>query len=173
MRHLVKQSGTANHSENTFQLGSKMIGKAKFGNLRPKLLLLLIFSLGCLITVVSACGSETPAPVPTPPPATTPPPPAPPLTSDTAEEGRALFISKACVGCHTVQGIPEAQGKVGSELTHQASNSLIAGVLPNTDDNLKKWLKDPAAVKAEAIMPNQGLTDSEINALVAFLRTLK
>jgi cytochrome c2 len=157
---------------------NKLIGKAKFSNLRPKLLLLLIFSLGCLVMVVSACGSETSTPVPTPAPVPAPaptPPPAPPTTPtpDTAEEGKALFISKACVGCHTVQEIPEAQGKVGPELTRQASNSLIAGVLPNTDENLRKWLKDPAAVKPETIMPNQGLTDSEVDALVAFLRTLK
>ncbi len=158
-----------------------MTGKARFSNLRPTSLLLLIFSLGYLITVVSACGSETSTPTPTPAPAPSPAPapapapaptPAPP-TTDTAEKGRTIFIGKACVGCHTIQGIPEAQGKVGPELTHQASNSLIVDVLPNTEENLKKYLKDPTAVKPGALMPNQYLTDSEIEALVAFLRTLK
>lgn len=69
--------------------------------------------------------------------------------------------------------MPEAQGKVGPELTHVASKDLIAGVLPFNEENLKKWLRDPTTVKPETIMPNQGLTDSEIDALVAFLRTLK
>ncbi|MFQ5916677.1 MAG: c-type cytochrome, partial [Candidatus Binatia bacterium] len=128
---------------------NKTTEKAKFSNLRPKLLLLLIFSLGCLITVVSACGSETatPAPSPTPAPTLPPTPTLAPPTPVTAEDGRTVFIVQACVGCHTVQGIPEAQGKVGPELTHFASNSLIAGVLPNSEENLRKWLKDPPAVK--------------------------
>ena len=69
--------------------------------------------------------------------------------------------------------MPEAQGKVGAELTHQASNSLIVNILPNTDENLRKWLKDPSAMKPGTLMPNQNLTDSEIDALIAFLRTLK
>ncbi len=69
--------------------------------------------------------------------------------------------------------MPEAQGKVGPELTHWASNSLIVDILPTTEENLKKYLKDPATVKPGALMPNQYLTDSEVEALVAFLRTLK
>ncbi len=95
------------------------------------------------------------------------------LATDGAEYGRSLFTSKACTGCHTIQGMAEAQGKVGPELTHQASNSLIVDALPNTEENLKKYLKDPAGVKPGALMPNQYLTDSEIEALVSFLRTLK
>ena len=156
-----------------------MTGETKFSNLRPGSLLLLIFSLSYLILVISACSSE----ISTPPPALEPEKLSPPavvgetpketLATGDAESGKSLFISKACTGCHTIKGIPEAQGKVGPELTHQASNSLIVDVLPNTEENLKKYLKDPATVKPGALMPNQGLTDSEIEALVAFLRTLK
>ncbi len=95
------------------------------------------------------------------------------LTTGNAEDGRALFITKACSGCHTIQGFPEAQGKVGPELSHWDSDSLIADVLPDTDENLRQWLKDPPAVKPGTLMPNQNLTDREIDALIAFLRTLK
>ena len=159
----------------------KMTGKANFTGLQPKWLLMLFFCLSYLIVVISACSSETPTPTPTPVPAPSPAPspaptPAPPTASPasgTVEDGKDIFISKACTGCHTIQGIPEAQGKVGPELTHQASNSLIVDILPNTEENLKEYLKDPAAAKPGALMPNQYLTDIEIEALVAFLRTLK
>lgn len=89
------------------------------------------------------------------------------------EDGKAVFISKACTGCHTVEGIPQAQGKVGPDLTHQAGRSLIAGTLPRSDENMRKWLSDPLAVKSVALMPNQNLTDDEIDALIVFLQTLK
>ncbi len=94
-------------------------------------------------------------------------------TTGDNENGRSLFISKACTGCHTIKGMPEARGKVGPELTHQASNSLIGDVLANTDENMKEWLKDPSTVKPGTIMPSQNLKDSEIDALIVFLRTLK
>ncbi len=156
-----------------------MISRSKFIGLRPGSLLLLIFSLCYLIVVIPACGSGTSAPTPALEPEKAPPAAVvgettkETLATGDAENGKALFISKACTGCHTIQGIPEAQGKVGLELTHQASNSLIVDVLPNTEDNLKKYLKDPTAVKPGALMPNQYLTDIEVEALVAFLRTLK
>ncbi len=156
-----------------------MISRLKFGGLRPASLLMLIFSLCYLIAIISACSSEISTPAPTlepeksPPAAVTEKTPEIASGTDSAEKGRSIFIERACVGCHTIQGIPEAQGKVGPELTHQASNSLIVDVLPNTEENLKKYLKDPAAVKPGALMPNQYLLDSEIEALVAFLRTLK
>lgn len=94
-------------------------------------------------------------------------------TTEINEDGRSLFVSKVCSGCHIIEGIPEAQGKVGPDLTRQAGNSLIVGVLPNTDENMKTWLRDPSAVKPATLMPNQNLTESEIDALLAFLRTLK
>ncbi len=157
----------------------KMTGKANSIGLPPKWLLILIFSLAYLIVVISACSSEISTPAPTLEPEKTPPAgvleetPKETLATGDIENGKTVFISKACSGCHTIQGIPEARGKVGPELTHQASNSLIVDVLPNTEENLKKYLKDPAAAKPGALMPNQYLTDSEIEALVAFLQTLK
>lgn len=156
-----------------------MASRVKLIKLRPSSLLLLLFSLSYLMVLISACSSEisTLAPAPdqeklSPAGVAEETPKETPITVD-AEGGRALFTSMACTGCHTIQGIPEAQGKVGPELTHQASNSLIVDVLPNTEENLKKFLKDPAVVKPGTLMPDQGLTDSELDALVAFLRTLK
>ncbi len=132
-----------------------------------------------LLAAASGCGSPTPAVVPSgvqEEPSPTPiaqEPAQGTLPGVDADAGKAVFVSKGCVGCHTVQGIPEAQGKVGPELTHQASNPLIAGVLPNSVENLRGFLKDPASVKPGVVMPNLALTDTEIEALVALLGTLK
>jgi len=89
------------------------------------------------------------------------------------QKGRALFVSKGCVACHTVEGVPGATGKVGPELTTIASRPQIAGVVENTPDNLKRWLKNPPGLKPGTAMPNLGLTDEEVDNLVAFLLTLK
>ena len=59
-------------------------------------------------------------------------------------------------------------------MTHLGSReTLAAGVLTNTPDNLAKWLKNPQAVKPGSHMPNFNLSDSEIQALVAYLEASK
>jgi cytochrome c oxidase subunit 2 len=101
-------------------------------------------------------------------------PSAPPetLTGD-AKAGQELFASQACVVCHTIGGTAAA-GLTGPNLTHLASRGFIAGgVLANTPENLHAWIKDPQAVKVGNIMPTLGLTDEQVNALVAYLTTLK
>jgi cytochrome c oxidase subunit 2 len=50
---------------------------------------------------------------------------------------------------------------------------IASGWLPNTDENLARWLHNPQAVKVGVLMPNLGLTDDEVTALVAYLRTLR
>ncbi len=95
--------------------------------------------------------------------------PADPL----AQQGYQVFMSKACVGCHTIAGTP-AQGKVGPNLTHVGSRTTIAaGLLENTPENLAHWLDNPPAVKPGSLMPRLGLTPEEIQALVAYLSSLK
>lgn len=158
---------------------NKITGKVNIKSLRPSLLLLLFFFLSYLTVIISACNSpastSTPAPEMEKPSSVTvvEETSEETLPTDNVEDGRALFISKACTGCHVIKGIPEAQGKVGPELTHQASNAQIIGVVANSEENLRKYLKDPAKLKPGISMPNQHLTDSEIDALLVFLRTLK
>ena len=88
-------------------------------------------------------------------------------------QGRELFLSLACAGCHTVRGT-SAHGTVGPELTHIASKPNIAGVLsPVNAENLHRWIGDPPAVKPGTVMPKLGLDDATIDALAKFLLTLK
>ncbi|MBI4495237.1 MAG: cytochrome c oxidase subunit II [Chloroflexi bacterium] len=90
-----------------------------------------------------------------------------------AQEGAQVFARSACVGCHTVAGTP-AQGKIGPNLTHVGSRTSLAGaVLDNTPENLARWLRDPQEVKPGNQMPNLHLSDVDIEALVAYLESLK
>lgn len=86
--------------------------------------------------------------------------------------GRRVFESTACVNCHVVRGTP-ATGRFGPDLTHLMSReTLAAGAALNTPDNLKAWLRDPAAIKPGALMPAMNLTPRELDDLVAYLVTL-
>lgn len=85
-----------------------------------------------------------------------------------------------CFACHVIAGVggPDPTGPpppiTGPDLTHIASRQAIAaGLLPNTEEGLATWLRDPPAVKAGSKMPDYGLTEDQIDALVEYLRSLR
>jgi cytochrome c oxidase subunit 2 len=87
--------------------------------------------------------------------------------------GAALFQRSACVACHTISGTA-AKGQVGPDLTHVGSRQRIAAeLLPNTPQNMAKWLHDPPALKPGSLMPNLNLKPEQIADLVAYLESLK
>jgi cytochrome c oxidase subunit 2 len=81
--------------------------------------------------------------------------------------------SLGCFICHSIKGTVAA-GTVGPDLTHVGGrNTLGAGVLSNTPENLALWLADTQNVKPGNIMPTLGLSEEDIAALVAYLQSLK
>lgn len=90
-----------------------------------------------------------------------------------AAEGRRVFEATACINCHAIAGTV-ATGRFGPDLTHLMSRETIAsGAAPNTPDNLRLWIQNPDAIKPGALMPAMNLTDSELDQVTAYLRTLR
>jgi cytochrome c oxidase subunit 2 len=88
-------------------------------------------------------------------------------------EGRSVFERTACINCHAVGGTA-AVGRFGPDLTHLMSRDTIAsGAVPNTPDNLRRWIQDPDILKPGSKMPAMGLSDSELTALTAYLESLR
>jgi cytochrome c oxidase subunit II len=99
-------------------------------------------------------------------------PPAEPAEGSPAAQGRQVFSTSACVGCHTIQGV--SGGQLGPDLSHLASRKTIAGgMLKNDAGSLARWLKNPPEVKPGSLMPDLKLTDGQVSALVAYLTSLK
>jgi cytochrome c oxidase subunit II len=93
--------------------------------------------------------------------------------STVERHGRDLFMSTRCAGCHTVRGTP-ARGQLAPDLTHMATRSTLgAGTLPNTPEHLASWIRDPQASKPGNQMPPNPLSADDIQALVAYLGTLR
>jgi cytochrome c oxidase subunit 2 len=89
------------------------------------------------------------------------------------ESGRATFLSLSCVSCHTVSGT-SARGKFGPDLSHLMSRATLgSGVIPNTRENLRAWVKDPQAIKPGNLMPNMQLDSRELDEVVTYLSSLK
>ena len=93
-------------------------------------------------------------------------------TSETVAAGRHVFETTACLNCHTVRGTV-GNGLYGPDLTHLMSRETIAaGAVPNTPEQLRAWVRDPNTLKPGALMPAMMLDDQKLDALVAYLLTL-
>jgi cytochrome c oxidase subunit 2 len=87
--------------------------------------------------------------------------------------GRQIFEKTACVNCHAVSGTI-ADGRFGPDLTHLMSRETIAaGAAPNTHESLKLWIHNPDSIKPGSLMPAMNLTDRDLEAVTAYLESLR
>ena len=99
--------------------------------------------------------------------------PSPEPPTEDARRGRELFMQSTCVLCHTVRGTI-AGSRVGPDLTHVASRQTIAaGTLPNTRDDLRRWIDDPQSIKPGVRMPASVLKGQDLEAVVSYVRSLR
>ena len=86
-----------------------------------------------------------------------------PVSKDQKEIGKELFLAKGCTTCHA------------HEEVRRDSESIYVDLGPNLsrfsadEEYLRRWLKNPAAVKPNTEMPTLGLHEDEIEALIAFI----
>jgi cytochrome c len=91
------------------------------------------------------------------------------LTGGDASRAPPLLRRYGCAGCHNIPGIPGADGLVGPPLGDLRQRVFIAGKLPNTADNLVKWIVAPTSIHPASAMPNTGVSESEARDIAAYL----
>lgn len=91
-----------------------------------------------------------------------------------AQRGRDAFLANGCGACHTVRGTP-ADGLIGPDLTHVGGRlSIGAGALPNSADNLHRWIARTAHIKPGVLMPHFGMLPAdELRVMAVYLKGLQ
>jgi cytochrome c oxidase subunit II len=99
--------------------------------------------------------------------------PAPSPSMPAQARGLNVVQRGPCALCHTIRGTV-AGGRTAPDLTHFASRSTIgAGAAPNTPGYLAGWIADPQHLKPGNRMPATGLSSEDLQAVVAYLETLR
>ena len=99
-------------------------------------------------------------------------------------QGAMVIQQRGCGTCHTIPGIPGANGQLAPNLgPHDdvppiASRSPIAtyprGAVPNnSQDDLVAWIVDPASLKQGTAQPDLGLSPDEAAAAAAYLYAIQ
>lgn len=89
-------------------------------------------------------------------------------------EGERLFAFHGCAGCHGIRGMTQA-ASLGPDLTFFGQRQTVgAGTLANTVENVTRFIRNPDAVKPGAKMPAfDMLPDTDIAAIADYLMGLK
>jgi cytochrome c oxidase subunit 2 len=94
--------------------------------------------------------------------------------SGQAAEGLEIAKSNGCMTCHSVDGRrsvgPTWQGLYGSEVELEDGSTVVAD-----DEYLTRAIEDPGAQVVagfNGVMPDRDLSEADVAAIVAYLRTL-
>ncbi len=96
-----------------------------------------------------------------------------PPAGDSQKRGYQVFLSSTCVMCHAINGTT-AGSNIGPNLTHVGSrNTIGAATMANTRDHLAQWIKDSQTIKPGNKMPQNNLSEADLQSLVDYLQSLK
>jgi hypothetical protein len=176
----------------------------------PRKSVVMLFILACMsilfVTLATGCGESgyaqareivqaTPTPIrpqaPTPTPAATA---VPAISPDRLSAASTLVVKLGCAGCHTIAGVPEAQGIIGPNLSHiyaDAAKIIVSpeyksskGQATTARDYLKESIFTPSAFVypncpigdcTDFVMPRDfktRLSTEDVNLILDFLSTL-
>jgi cytochrome c len=90
-----------------------------------------------------------------------------------ARAGRDAIRHYGCNACHTISGVPGANGLVGPPLNGIGDRQYIAGELPNTAANLMLWIQHPKQVEPHTVMPEMNVSEQDSRDIAAYLYTLR
>ncbi len=117
-------------------------------------------ALACAVSLLASCGPGAPKPERS--------------SSISDAEAGAIWISRSgCGSCHQIPGIMHANGLVGPPLIHFSKRTIIAGYLPNTRNNLTRWIQHPQKIAPGNAMPEAGLTERQSRDIAAYLLGLE
>jgi mono/diheme cytochrome c family protein len=111
----------------------------------------------------------------------TPPPQFAPTTHDALgqamggdpDRGRYVLLQYGCITCHDIPGVVGAAIPVGPPLDGMALRSFIGGVMPNSAENMVRWLLAPQQFVPDGAMPNLGVTERDARDMAAYLESLR
>ena len=86
------------------------------------------------------------------------------------ERGRLAMQVHGCLSCHLVPGMVGPSGiRVGPSLARAGVRRYIAGILPNTPENMARWIADPQEIDPLSAMPELGVNLAMARDIAAYL----
>ena len=91
------------------------------------------------------------------------------VTGGNPVKGKEDIVRYGCPACHEIPGIPTADSRVGPSLQNIVAQQYLAGQLPNTPNNMVRWIRIPQEIRPNCAMPNMGIGEDEARNITAYL----
>jgi cytochrome c2 len=91
------------------------------------------------------------------------------VSQDDLAQARALITGYGCGACHTIPGVNGANSKTAPPLDNFYERRYIAGILPNTQENLVAWIQHPREIEPHTAMPDLGVSEPEAALIAVYL----
>jgi mono/diheme cytochrome c family protein len=85
------------------------------------------------------------------------------------EQAQITLRQYACDTCHVMENVVGPNTHVGPPLMQFHRRKFIAGILPNTRENLVRWIMDPQDVSPHTLMPDMGVTEPHARTMARYL----
>lgn len=92
-----------------------------------------------------------------------------PVRTEVPDARRAAIQQYGCIACHRMEGVVGPPVDVGPPLKDWGRHRFIAGVIPNSPENLLQWIRDPASIDPDTLMPDLGVTEAHAREIVSFM----
>jgi cytochrome c2 len=87
--------------------------------------------------------------------------------------GKRAAQQYLCPMCHVIPGIVGANRHIGPPLKGITLRGYIAGIIPNTPENMVRWLMNPLEIDPLTAMPDLGFNEVDARDIAAYLYTLE
>jgi cytochrome c2 len=83
--------------------------------------------------------------------------------------GAQALHQLGCGACHHVPGVAGAVGVVGPPLIDMGRRVYLSRGLPNSPDNMTRWIRTPQQFAPGSAMPDMQVSLADAQAITAFL----
>jgi cytochrome c2 len=90
-----------------------------------------------------------------------------------SRQGRRAVVGYGCSSCHVISGVRRATGRVGPKLEEIVRQIYIGGVLPNSPNNLIRWIRNPQEFSPETAMPDLAVSEQDARHIASHLYGLQ
>ena len=90
-----------------------------------------------------------------------------------AERGRLLLRQYGCGDCHRIPDVVAANGTTGPPLAGVRQRVYLAGVVPNSPENMVRWIRSPQSFKPKTTMPDMRVPEQHAIDMVEHLFRLR
>jgi cytochrome c1 len=97
----------------------------------------------------------------------------PVLSFGNIHSGVTAIEKLGCGACHNVPGVSWPKSHVGPPLYNYGNRNFIAGVIPNTADNLAAFIQHATQFVPEGAMPPIAMTEQQATDIASYLLSLQ